>query len=231
MSPDRHGSGATRIEADLSIKRGEKSDAQSIHLSCRPRPCRPGAAGRRLGGADGQVQSGRQSRSRASRAPATSSAPAPPLKRRIHDLRHRIRRLRRRRSSASTSSCRRDRSCTLERLPDVLEATIFEQDRRRSSARRRAPPPARSAKRRYGVVSFGSERVEEASELFAFFAPGGGLEFFTTATRRCRWKSSRPATTSNLGGGGGFGPELITEGAARRDASRARRTRRSRRST
>ena len=27
MSPDRHGSGATRIEADLSINRGEKPDA------------------------------------------------------------------------------------------------------------------------------------------------------------------------------------------------------------
>jgi hypothetical protein len=30
-----------------------------------------------------------------------------------------------------------------------------------------------------GVVSFGKERVPETAELFSFFAPGGGLEFFT----------------------------------------------------
>ncbi len=45
MSPDRHGSGATRIEADLSIKRGRETDAQSIHLSCRPGLGAAGAAG------------------------------------------------------------------------------------------------------------------------------------------------------------------------------------------
>ena len=49
ISPDRHGSGATRIEADLSINKRREPDAQSIHLSGLARPCRPEPNRRRVG--------------------------------------------------------------------------------------------------------------------------------------------------------------------------------------
>ena len=62
-----------------------------------------------------------------------------------------------------------------------------------------------------GIVSFGSERVEESATLQSFYAPGGGLEFFTNGYSPVSLEILWASHYVNLGGGGGFGPELITE--------------------
>ena len=60
-----------------------------------------------------------------------------------------------------------------------------------------------------GFVSFGGERVVENAELTSFYAPGGGLFFFTAGHSPVSLEIlSKGHYTS---GGGGFGPELITE--------------------
>jgi hypothetical protein len=60
-----------------------------------------------------------------------------------------------------------------------------------------------------GVVAFGTERVPETSELFSFFAPGGGLEFFTFGHTPTTLEIPSTGHYVSLGGAGGFGPELI----------------------
>jgi hypothetical protein len=60
-------------------------------------------------------------------------------------------------------------------------------------------------------VSFGSERVEETSTLQSFYAPGGGLEFFTNGHSPVSLEILSAGHYVHIGGGGGFGPELITE--------------------
>ena len=62
-----------------------------------------------------------------------------------------------------------------------------------------------------GIVSFGSERVEETSTLQSFYAPGGGLEFFTNGHSPVSLEILSAGHYVHLSGGGGFGPELITE--------------------
>ena len=62
-----------------------------------------------------------------------------------------------------------------------------------------------------GIVSFGSERVEEKATLESFYAPGGGLEFFTNGHSPVSLEILSAGHYVNLSGAGGFGPELITE--------------------
>jgi len=62
-----------------------------------------------------------------------------------------------------------------------------------------------------GVVSFGTERVEETATLQSFYAPGGGLEFFTNGHSPVSLEILSAGHYVNLSGGGGFGPKLITE--------------------
>jgi hypothetical protein len=62
-----------------------------------------------------------------------------------------------------------------------------------------------------GIVSFGSERVEETATLQSFYAPGGGLEFFTNGHSPVSLEILSAGHYVHLSGGGGFGPELITE--------------------
>ena len=62
-----------------------------------------------------------------------------------------------------------------------------------------------------GFVTFGTERVEEAAELSSFYAPGGGFEFFTDGHSPVSLEILSNAHYVNLGGAGGFGPELISE--------------------
>jgi hypothetical protein len=62
-----------------------------------------------------------------------------------------------------------------------------------------------------GIVSFGSTRVEEPAELSSFFAPGGGLEFFTFGHSPTLLEILSAGHYENLGGGGGFGPKLKTQ--------------------
>ena len=62
-----------------------------------------------------------------------------------------------------------------------------------------------------GIVSFGSERVEEPATLQSFYAPGGGLEFFTNGHSPVSLEILSAGKYTNLSGGGGFGPVLKTE--------------------
>ncbi len=62
-----------------------------------------------------------------------------------------------------------------------------------------------------GFVTFGTERVEEAAELSSFYAPGGGIEFFTDGHSPVSLEILSSGKYVNLGGAGGFGPKLITE--------------------
>ncbi|HWW89612.1 MAG TPA: hypothetical protein VNY35_02380 [Solirubrobacteraceae bacterium] len=61
-----------------------------------------------------------------------------------------------------------------------------------------------------GIVSFGSTRVEEKAELSSFYAPGGGLEFYTFGHSPTLLEILSTGHYINTGGGGGFGPKLIT---------------------
>jgi hypothetical protein len=62
-----------------------------------------------------------------------------------------------------------------------------------------------------GYVTFGGERVVEKAELSSFYAPGGGIEFFTDGHSPVSLEILSSGHYVNLGGGGGFGPELVTE--------------------
>lgn len=62
-----------------------------------------------------------------------------------------------------------------------------------------------------GFVSLGGERVHESTEIFSFYAPGGGLTFFTIGHTPVSIELTAKGHYVHLTGGGGFGPELITE--------------------
>jgi hypothetical protein len=59
-----------------------------------------------------------------------------------------------------------------------------------------------------GIVAFGKERVEERAELSSFFAPGGGLEFFTFGHTPVLLEILSAGRFENLNGARGFGPKL-----------------------
>jgi hypothetical protein len=59
-----------------------------------------------------------------------------------------------------------------------------------------------------GIVSFGKERVEEHAELFSFFAPGGGLQFFTFGHSPTLIEVLSSGSLENVSGSGGSGPKL-----------------------
>ena len=61
----------------------------------------------------------------------------------------------------------------------------------------------------HGFVTFGSERVEEVAELSSFYAPGGGLLFFTDGHSPVSLEIISGAHYLNLGGAGGYGPKLV----------------------
>ncbi len=62
-----------------------------------------------------------------------------------------------------------------------------------------------------GFVTLGGERVEEGLQLSSFYAPGGGLEFFSKGTSPVSIEIISNGHYVNLGGAGGYGPELETE--------------------
>ena len=62
-----------------------------------------------------------------------------------------------------------------------------------------------------GVVAFANERVEEATTVESFFAPSGGLEFFTVGHSPTSLEILSSGHYVNLNGAGGYGLELVTE--------------------
>ncbi len=61
-----------------------------------------------------------------------------------------------------------------------------------------------------GFVTFGGERVEEDSELFSFYKPGGGFIFFTDGHTPTSLEIYSSGHYLNYTGGGGYGPDLET---------------------
>jgi len=62
-----------------------------------------------------------------------------------------------------------------------------------------------------GVVAFGKELVPEEATLESFYAPGGGFEFFTSGHSPVTLEILSSAHYVNMGGAGGYGPELVAE--------------------
>jgi hypothetical protein len=62
-----------------------------------------------------------------------------------------------------------------------------------------------------GFVVFGSERVPETVSLESFFAPGAGINTFIAGHTPASIEKASPAKYVNLGGAGGYGPELIAQ--------------------
>jgi hypothetical protein len=65
--------------------------------------------------------------------------------------------------------------------------------------------------RALGVVAFGSERVPEETEIYSFFAPGGGFEFFADGHSPVSVEIISSAHYVNLRGANGYGPKYVTE--------------------
>jgi hypothetical protein len=63
----------------------------------------------------------------------------------------------------------------------------------------------------HGFVTLGGERVKEAATVESFFAPGGGLEFFTAGHSPVSLEVLSNGRIRNLHGAGGFGPEFETQ--------------------
>jgi hypothetical protein len=62
-----------------------------------------------------------------------------------------------------------------------------------------------------GFVSFGGERVIENAELSSFYAPGGGISFFTDGHSPVSLEILSKGHYVNLNGGAGFGPKLVAQ--------------------
>jgi hypothetical protein len=62
-----------------------------------------------------------------------------------------------------------------------------------------------------GEVAFGKEIVPEEATIESFYKAGGGIEFFTAGHSPVSLEILSKGHYTSLSGGGGFGPELITE--------------------
>jgi hypothetical protein len=62
-----------------------------------------------------------------------------------------------------------------------------------------------------GFVTFGGERVEELTELYSFYKPGGGLTFFDFGHSPTVLEIYSQGSYVNLHGAAGYGPELKTQ--------------------
>jgi hypothetical protein len=62
-----------------------------------------------------------------------------------------------------------------------------------------------------GEVAFGKEIVPEEVTIESFYKPGGGIEFFTSGHSPVSLEFLSKGHYVQLNGGGGFGPELETE--------------------
>ena len=134
--------------------------------------------------------------------------------RRIHHCRDRIRRL--------PASCDWHQLLPAARIEDHLEGLCDlsgsddpEKKEPEACPKASAASPlnaeGHAEGRVYGVVAFGTTRVKEEAELFAFFKPGGGLEFFTFGHSPTTLEIPSTGLYTNLTGGGGFGPKFLAK--------------------
>jgi hypothetical protein len=205
MSPDRHGSGATRIEADLSIKRGENlmrrastclavlglallaltstaSAAPTVTFKAMavPIPGFPGTGNILGAGAALQAEysiSGTE----------YDGSPPPIIGVNFYLPKNTV---------LHTSGFPTCTKTTLEQFGPV------------KCPKGSAAGPVGKV---LGFVTFGGERVEEAAELSSFYAPGGGIQFFTDGHSPVSLEILSAGHYINLKGAAGFGPELLTE--------------------
>jgi len=204
MSPDRHGSGATRIEADLSIKRGEKD------LMRRASTCLAvlGLALLALPGV-------------ASAAPTVKfKAEAVPIPGFPHtgDILGAGAALQAEYTIEGTEylgspppiigiNFYTPKGTVLHSggFPTCSEEVVKQQGPIACPKGSQAGPPGVA----HGFVSLGGERVEEEAEIFSFYKPGGGFIFLTVGHSPVSLEILSPGHYVNAGGS--YGPELITK--------------------
>ena len=154
----------------------------------RPRPAR--IAGRCRGGPDGQIQS--------------EAVPIPgfPHTGNILGAGAAVH-AEYRSKGPNTADSRPDRRRQLLPAPRAPSCTRrASRPARRPRSNRPVPRAARSPRQRarsakcWGSSPSAPNESKRRRRCESFYAPGGGLEFFTTATRPCRWKSCRRANTS-----------------------------------
>ena len=164
------------------------------------------AAGRGRGAADRHVQS--QSRADPG-LPAHGEHPRRRRRgaRRIQDRRDRIRRVPAPAVGVNFYLPEGTKLHTV-RLPDVRQKRCSNRSVPRAARRALHAGPIGNV---LGIVSFGSERVEEDATLESFYSPGGGFEFFTNGHSPVSLEILSAGKYVNLGGAGGFGPELMTQ--------------------
>ena len=119
------------------------------------------------------------------------------------------------RSWASTSTCRRVPSCTRTGFPTCAKSVLEQTG---PSGCKNPPKPARSATC-WGSCPSAANVSKRPPTLQSFYSPEGGLEFFTNGHSPVSLEILSAGHYVNLGGGGGYGPELIDPGAARLDGA------------
>ena len=92
-------------------------------------------------------------------------------------------------------------------FPTCAKSTIEQVGARGCTAGSHAGPTGRVL----GIVSFGSERVEETATLESFYSSTGGIEFFTDGHTPTTIEVLSSGHYVSLAGAGGYGPELVTE--------------------
>jgi hypothetical protein len=92
-------------------------------------------------------------------------------------------------------------------FPTCSKTTLEEKGPIGCSKRSAAGPVGRVE----GFVNFGHEPVEETLSLSSFYAPGGGIEFFSKGVDPTEIEIISSGHYINLRGGRGYGPELETE--------------------
>jgi len=223
MSPDRHGSGATRIEADLSIKRGENlmrrastclavlglallalpsvaSAAPKVVLTAEAVPIpKPGGGSwphtGNIYGAGAAVQAEYTIKGTEYGGEFSGEGHPDPLIGVTFFL-----------PKGTKLHSQGFKTCPLK----TLEVEKAPEKCPKGSAASPINSQGEASGRSWGVVSFGHTAVPEEVEVFSFFVPNG-LEFMIFGHSPATFEEPSPGHYVNLNGAGGFGPELITK--------------------
>jgi hypothetical protein len=206
MSPDRHGSGATRIEAVLSIKIGEilmrrastclaatglavlalssvASAAPTVTLKAEAVPI-PGFKGTgNIYGAGAAFQA-----EFTIKGTEYGGYPPPLIGVNVYLPKGTVL------HPSGFATCSK-------------KAIVEEKEPTKCPKKSKAGPVGKA----YGFVVFGNERVPEALSIESFFAPGGGLYFFAAGHTPASIEITSVGRYIHLNGAGGFGPEAVVQ--------------------